>query len=172
MANLDWALAKWLELNEQRGIAMKKTQRGFTLIELMVVVAIIGLLAAIGYPSYTSYAMRANRVDATKALAQLAAQQERHFSKNNTYAATITGAPPAGLNLPASEVTTDLGYYNLAIQQLGAEPLTQAFQVVATVAPGSSQQRDTACATFMLDSRGVATALNSGGGAAMNCWTN
>lgn len=59
--------------------------QGFTLIELMIVVAIVGILAAIAYPSYTEYVRRAARADAQGALTSLAAAMERWFSDNNTY---------------------------------------------------------------------------------------
>lgn len=65
--------------------------RGFTLVELMIVVAIVAILAAIGYPSYTSYVERARRADAQGALTECSARMERFFSDNNSYAAATVG---------------------------------------------------------------------------------
>ena len=61
---------------------MKKTA-GFTLIEMMIVVAIIGILAAIAYPSYQEYVLRGNRSEGQALLNDAAARQERYFAQNN-----------------------------------------------------------------------------------------
>ena len=60
-------------------------QRGFTLIELMIVVAIVAILAAIAYPSYTQYVERARRNDAKAVLLEAAQFMERRFTENRTY---------------------------------------------------------------------------------------
>ncbi len=67
---------------------------GFTLIEVMIAVAIVGILAAIGYPSYRDYIVRGNLVDATNGLATMRAQMERHFLDNRTYATAGTFITP------------------------------------------------------------------------------
>jgi len=63
-----------------------KRQSGFTLIEVMITVAIIGILAAIAYPSYRDYILRGRLVDGTNGLASMRAEMERHFQDNRTYA--------------------------------------------------------------------------------------
>lgn len=64
---------------------MKQTQSGFTLIELMITVAIVGILAAIALPSYQDSVRKSRRADAKSALLGLANAMERHFTVNNTY---------------------------------------------------------------------------------------
>jgi type IV pilus assembly protein PilE len=64
---------------------MKKKARGFTLLELMIVVAIIAILAAIAYPIYTKQTRKARRAEARKAIAELALRQERYRIDHATY---------------------------------------------------------------------------------------
>ena len=84
--------------------------RGFTLIELMIVVAIVGILAAIAYPSYQDYVRRAARADAQADMLELAQWMERRFTTANSYAfvnapfdqSPRTGAPRYGIAIAVS----------------------------------------------------------------------
>jgi len=68
--------------------------RGFTLIEIMIAIAVIGILASIVYPSYTRYVLWAKRADAKQQLLQAAQWSERYLTANGRY-------PPEGVVLPA-----------------------------------------------------------------------
>lgn len=63
-----------------------RLQKGFTLIEIMIAVAIIGILAAIAIPSYVDYVTKASLVDGTNALSSMRARLEQHFQDNRSYA--------------------------------------------------------------------------------------
>ncbi len=106
---------------------MKTAQQGFTLIEVMIVVAIIGILAAIAYPSYDEYVKRGNRTEGQAFLSDVAARQERYFSQNNKYITAVSDIAKLGLsnaNSPTGKYTITIaagggGYVLTATQQFG-----------------------------------------------------
>jgi len=127
-------------------------QFGFTLIELMVVVAVIAILASIAFPSYQNYVLRAGRTDARDALLNIAQQLERHYTQNNSYT-SFSGAPA---NSPA-------GLYSISVS---IEP--SRYTVTATA--GTKQSKDSSCNTFTIDHTGAKTSRSSGGAASTGCW--
>lgn len=142
----------------------RRPQRGFTLIELMVVVAIVAILASISVASYRRYVLRANRTEARIALLSIQAGQEKFFLQNNTYAtdiATLIAAPPAGLglNLTAGGVTPS-GLYTVSFT--AATPTQYTVQAVAT---GPQVDDTAACLTFSITDAGLRTPVDSSG-----CW--
>ncbi|MGN6312547.1 MAG: type IV pilin protein [Rhodanobacteraceae bacterium] len=122
-------------------------QRGFTLVELMIVVLIIAVLAAIAIPAYQNYITRATRTKATRALMDLAGREERYYYSNNSYAATLSSV---GYNSPYVDSNADSRYYTLGISSASATDYT------LTAAPGGLQAtKDTQCGTLTLNRAGV-----------------
>ena len=113
---------------------------GVTLIELMIVVVIIGILAAVALPAYRNYVVRADRAEATSALMQIAAAQERWYLQNNTYTANL-----ADLGFEAS---TPNGRYALSI------PAGDATRFQARADAAGSQADDDECPVFAIDESG------------------
>lgn len=157
---------------------MFKKERGITLIELMVVVAIVGILAAIAYPGYQEQIRRARRADAQAALMGLANALERHFTANNTYcdaggggganscggATNDTGSP--SIYSTQSPLDGLPKYYNLTINPVTASSYT----LNATPITGTAQAGDK-CGTFTLTHTGVkGISGGSGGATADTCW--
>ncbi|MCI1010624.1 type IV pilin protein [Pseudomonas oryzihabitans] len=98
-------------------------QTGFTLIELMIVVAIVGILAAIAYPSYQEHIRRANRADAQASLMELAQFMERNYTRLGRYTTDTAGTAPT---LPFTTSPKDGGraIYDLSLSAVTATDYT------------------------------------------------
>lgn len=141
-------------------------QRGFTLIELMIVVVIVGILAAVSYPTYRDSIRKSRRSDAQAALMRGANEQERFFSWCGRYAQTISGTrnctagnAAAGTDRLGIETTSADERYTLAVAQGstsgncsgGAANWNCGFTLYAIPVANGSQDGD---GTFRIDATG------------------
>ena len=140
--------------------SVSRRMDGFTLVELMIVVAIIGILAAIAYPSYQQYVLRANRAEAKAILTETAQLMERRFTTCGTYgtnAACGTAATPTSAVSPKNASGSAIKY-NVSFS---AGPTATDFTLQAE--PAGQQMSDT-CATLTLSNTGAKTPTSGG------CW--
>ncbi|WP_416138248.1 type IV pilin protein [Halomonas sp. HK25] len=137
---------------------------GFTLIELMIAVAIVGILASIAYPSYQRYVLESRRTDAKSSLMQVAGQLERCYTVTSDYRYR-DGDGNACINFP---IDSNEGFYRItasAADGTGTVPESSNYRLTATTtgAQNSSQSGDS-CDDFTLTHTGARGANET------DCW--
>ncbi len=152
-------------LTGNRGNNMtRNTQRGFTLIEVMIVVAVLGVLVAIGYPSYTDQVRKSRRAEGMGELLELADRMERHYSDVGTY------DQANGNDMTAAAIwktTTTDGYYTLSVD---AGTTNTSFTARATPTTKGNQNKDK-CGTFVINSQGQQSLSGAASGYTReSCW--
>ncbi|RLU00876.1 type IV pilin protein [Ketobacter sp.] len=142
---------------------MKRNQ-GFTLVELMIVIAIVGVIMAVALPAYNSHVQKTRRSDARTALQEAAARQERIYTESNTYTADLTRlvTNPDGQSSPE-------GYYDISValscsRTVSNTSYSSCFTLTATAK--GLQADDAECATLTLTHAGVKASTPAGG----DCW--
>lgn len=130
---------------------------GFTLIEMLIVIAILGILTAIVVPNYSGYLNKSRRADAKIALSNAVKELERCYVNHNQYDhADCPDFPSAGANM----VLSDEGHYKVVATAL----TTTTFTLTATPVATSPQSKDSYCQQFSIDSIGNKNATNA------DCW--
>lgn len=140
---------------------MKTKQKGFTLIELMIAVAIIGILTSVGYPSYQNHIRKAKRVEAQGALVAFATAMEQWRVENNSYKVGTDGTTIS--DIFSNQVPTDGGTktYTLSL-------VSDATSYTLTATPDGAQTSDE-CGTLTLKNTGEKGAAKDDAAVA-NCW--
>jgi len=149
--------------SESKGPLSAARTRGFSLTELLIVVAIVGILAAIGMPMYADYSRTSKRADAQQALLRMAQLQERFFTERSTYAAQTSdlGYSDQAPNAANSAVSNE-SYWALSVSSVlpaGGPPYDR---YTLQAAPRGSHS-DPECAAITLDSAGIK--------APADCWS-
>lgn len=157
-----------IEIRQLAAVALQRqisSQRGFSLLEMLVVVMIIGILAAVAYPSYQNYIIRSARTEGFALLNDAAARQERFFAQNNSYVTDQDEIGDLGMpNTSGTTVMSTTGLYSLGVSEVEDDG---GFTLTAT--RSGVQVRDTECGNLTLDAtgqRGVSVA----GADVDECW--
>lgn len=140
----------------------KISKNGFSLMELLIAMAIVGILAGIVYPSYTDGLTRSRRAEAMSEVVRVANLQEQYYADNRTYALDMTK-----LGLSTDPYITDNGYYS--IDTVAVTGITVDFIVTASVA-GSQSTNDSECTSFSINHLSQKTAKKGSDDNTAFCW--
>jgi len=135
--------------------------KGFTLIELMITVALIGILAAIALPAYQDYVTRARRADAKNIILSVQLAQEKWRANNSSYTDSMTN-----LGYPGdSDQTSPDGYYKATVTNTSGTTYT-----ITAVPQGSQAANDTECASFIINQDGTQSVTGTASANPSVCW--
>ena len=147
----------------------KRSIKGFTLMEVMIVVGILGIVASIAFPSYMDYVRKGKRADAKVELLRLAQMQESYFVQNLSYASTL-----AQLGL-AGTVKSEQEEYTMSISTkvpgaCDGTSVTPCTGYTLTADATGSQANDGKCEDFTLSNTGVKGVTGAHSATPKDCW--
>ncbi len=145
--------------------------KGFSLLELMIAVAILGIITSIAYPSYLKQVQKSKRVPAKVELMRIAQLQESFYVQNLSYAKTLNNtAASGGLGFPNATITTEGGDYTVSLISTKADGTactgTSAtpcviYSIFAVPVAGKPQANDSECTGFRLTNTGAKAAKSA-----------
>lgn len=145
-----------------------KQHKGFTILELMIVLGIIGIISAFAIPAYNNYTRRANRTAARDALTTVAQKMQSLYSLNKSYSCGVQmNNPPACNSTPSAELVKWLGGDTYAksgnrnLYQISITSNDTSYQILATAV--DDQLKDEGCKVFYINQSGQRWAENVGG---------
>ena len=138
-----------------------KRLRGFTLIEILVTVAILAIVASLAYPSFIAAIQKSRRSEAFDAITRIQQAQERWRANHSSYTADLGSS---GLHVPA---TTPNGYYTLTVE-LPATAASAASEYTIKATAAGPQAADTKCA--FLSMKAIGGRLTYDSTSAQACW--
>jgi len=152
----------------------QKHQMGFSLLELMIAVAVLGIISSIAYPSYLKQVQKSKRTPAKVELMRIAQLQESFYVQNLSYAKTLTGnTASGGLGFATGSITSEGDDYAITIATIDREgnacswpsgtPAVSCVSYTLTATPVTTkpQYHDKSCTGFQLTNTGVKLAKSS-----------
>lgn len=155
-------------------IKCSRKTKGFTLMELMIVVAIIGILSSIAIPSYVEHVRQGKRADAKVELLKIAQMQESYYVQNMSYAKKL-GAGAGTLGLAGATIPSEQNEYSIAMVttpgSCTGSGATSCTSFVLSATPTGGQLGDTKCLRFTLSNTGrKGTTASATAAQIKKCW--